>query len=319
MIYDLYFHNDFDGWASAAIMLSFLEGRGDRIGHFVPIDHDLQEQWADDAFFKKHRLFAGKRNAPVVLDFPYHPGTAFWFDHHPTAFKKESWKRKFKEDRSHAYRPRYYSCCHMTYAMLKRNFGWHPPERFKELIAWLDVVDAARYASAEETIFMKDPAFAVTNFIDAEPGTAKRAAEVIRLLAERPLREIAVLPKVAAAGRRERKRALRNLAYYRKHLVVRGAATMIDLSADRTRLLRYAPYYLHPEIPYNVRITRKGAFYHLGLSKNPWSRIRGRIHAGRLMRTYGGGGHDGAGAAEFKDRKSVLRARDEIVERLNRT
>ena len=43
MTYDLYFHNDFDGHASAAVMLSFLGGRGDRIGHFVPVDFDLQD------------------------------------------------------------------------------------------------------------------------------------------------------------------------------------------------------------------------------------------------------------------------------------
>ena len=76
------------------------EGRGDRIGHFVPVDFDLQAQWRDDEFFAKHRLFKGKRNAPVVLDFPFHPGTAFWFDHHLSPFKKEAWGKSSARTRN---------------------------------------------------------------------------------------------------------------------------------------------------------------------------------------------------------------------------
>ena len=133
MTYDLYFHNDFDGWASAAVMVSFFECRGDRIGHFVPVDFDLQSQWLDDDFFTNHRLFKGRRNAPVVLDFPFHPGTAFWFDHHLSPFKKEAWRKSSVSDKTHAYRPQYFSCCHMTYDMLKRNFKWRPPAYFKQL------------------------------------------------------------------------------------------------------------------------------------------------------------------------------------------
>ncbi len=318
MIYDLYFHNDFDGFASAAVMLSFFESRGDRVGHFVPIDHDLQSQWIRDDFFAKHRLFSGKRNAPVVLDFPFHPGTAFWYDHHPTAFKKEEWKKAFREDRAHAYRPRYYSCCHMAHAMLKRNFGWRPPAVFGELVAWLDILDAARYASAEETILMKDPAFAVTSYLDAESKTPKSAESLVRLFATTPLHEIAKMPRVAAAGRKDRKDAARNLVFYRKHLVAYKNATFIDLVRHRDRLLRFAPYYLFPKLPYSVRASKKGVFYHLGVSKNPWVRKKGRTHIGRLMRIYGGGGHDGAGAAEFKNEADMLRAKGEILEKLSR-
>ena len=271
MIYDLYFHNDFDGWASAAVMLSFLEGRGDRIGHFVPVDFDLQSQWLDDGFFTKHHLFRGKRNAPVVLDFPFHPGTAFWFDHHLSPFKKEAWQKKFHEDAEHAYRPQYFSCCHMAYDMLKRNFKWRPPAYFKELIAWLDVIDGARYASAKQTILMKEPAFAVDNFIDRQNGDPKKAEWLIRLLAVTFLGEVAKIPEIAAdrAARRGRKRS-QNLAFYRKHLVVRGNVTLIDLTEHQDKMLRYAPYYLFPKIRYGIRATMKGKLYHLGVGENPW-------------------------------------------------
>jgi hypothetical protein len=317
MIYDFYFHNDFDGWASAAVMLSFLENRGDRIGHFVPVDHDLQSQWIDDHFFAKHRLFKGKRHAPIVLDFPFHPGTAFWFDHHPTAFKKEEWKEKFHEDLSHIYRPRYFSCCHLTYATLKRNFNWHPPEYLKELTVWLDSIDGARYASPTEPLLMKEPAFAIDSFVDAQKRDSENAEWLVRLLASSPLDDVAKSPRIAAAGRRARQDTAQNLAFYRKHLVRNGDVTVINLIGHEKKFLRYAPYYLFPKIRYGVRTRRKGALYGVGVGENPWLPHKGKIHLGRLVGKYGGGGHSSAAAVDFKTKEEAECAKEEIIERLN--
>ena len=319
MTYDLYFHNDFDGWASAAVMLSFFEGRGDRIGHFVPVDHDLQEQWIKNDFFRKHHLFKGKRFAPVVLDFPFHPGAAFWFDHHPAAFKKEAWQKKFCEDRTHVYRPRYLSCCHMVHAMLVRNFKWRPPKYFGELIKWLDIIDGARFASAGQTFRMKEPAFTVSNFIDAQGRNPKTAEWLIRQLAAAPFRDAAKIPRVAAAGRRAREVVARNLAFYRKHLVLRGNATFIDLTGKEDKMLRFAPYYFFPKSRYGVRASMKGPFYHVGIGENPWLTNKGKVHIGRLLRQYGGGGHATAGGVEFKTEKESVRAQEKIIEILNKS
>ena len=317
MIYDLYFHNDFDGWASAAVMLSFLEGRGDRIGHFVPVDFYLQAQWLDDGFFMKHHLFAGKRNLPVVLDFPFHPGTAFWFDHHLSPFKKEAWKERFREDAGHVYRPQYFSCCHAAYDLLKRNFKWRPPAYFKELVAWLDVIDGARYPSARQTILMKEPAFDVDNFIDEQHGDPKKAEWLIRHMAGSPLKKTAKIPQVAAAGKRARKNAIRSLAFYRKHLVVRGSVTFIDLTRCPGEILRYAPYYLFPNIRYAVRATMKEKLYHVGVGENPWLKSKGKIHIGKLVKKYGGGGHLTVGAMDFDTKEKAVRAREEIIKIFN--
>ncbi len=317
MTYDLYFHNDFDGRASAAVMLSFLESRGHCIGHFVPVDFDLQTQWLDDSFFKKHHLFKGKRNAPVVLDFPFHPGTAFWFDHHPTTFKKKSWRKHFREDARHVCRPRYPSCCHMVYATLKRNFGWRPPTHFRELIAWLDVIDGARYASPEQTIRMKEPAFAVDSFIESQGKNVKTAEWVIRNLAVLSLADVAKIPRVAAAGDRSRRAAARNLAFYRKYIVVRGNVTYIDLSRHGDALLRYAPYYLFPKVRYNFRAAMKGKLYHFGVGENPWLESKSKIHLGKLFAKYGGGGHETAAGVDFRTKEEADRAREEIIEKLN--
>src|SRR5882672_7372494 len=101
MLYDLYFHDDFDGHAASAVVLAFLRSRGDDAGHFVPVKYDIIPEWLDEDFFNKHKLFKGKRNLAVVVDFPYHPKAAFWFDHHLLPFRKKVWGDKFKPDQSH--------------------------------------------------------------------------------------------------------------------------------------------------------------------------------------------------------------------------
>jgi hypothetical protein len=318
MIYDLYFHNDFDGWASASVMLSFLEGRGDRIGHFVPVDFDLQAQWLNEDFFAKHRLFKGEHHMPVVLDFPFHPHAAFWFDHHLSPFKKETWQKKFREDKTHVYRPQYFSCCHMAYDTLKRNFKWHPPAYFDGLVTWLDVIDGARYASAEQTILMKEPAFAVDNFIDQQRGNPERAEWLIRLLSMHPLVSVAKIPEIATIGRKVRKQAALNLAFYKKNLIARGNVAFIDLTRHQGKMLRYAPYYLFPEIRYSIRASMKGRLYHLGVGENPWIKNKGKIDIGMLVKKYGGGGHLTVGATDLKTREEAERAKEEIVEILNK-
>jgi hypothetical protein len=317
MTYDLYFHNDFDGHATAAVMLAFFESRGDRIGHFVPVDHDLQSQWLRDGFFKEHHLFAGKRNAPVVVDFPYHPGTAFWFDHHPTAFKKESWKKSFKEDLRHAYRPGYASCCHMAVAMLKRNFGWRAPDHFKELVVWLDIIDGSRYESPRQTILIKEPALIIDAYLETQERNARKSEWLIKLLARKSFADIAKIPRIAAAAARARKSAIRHLAFYRKHIAVRGDATAIDLARDSEKFLRYAPYDLFPKIRYAVRIRRKGPVYSVGVGANPWLRRKGGVHLGKLVKKYGGGGHKDAAAVEFETRAEAMRAVEEMIKVLN--
>ena len=202
--------------------------------------------------------------------------------------------------------------------MLKQNFGWHPPRHFKELVAWLDVIDGARYASAKQTILMKEPAFQVDAFLESIGRNPKKSAWLIKLPAERSLREIAKIPQVAAAAKRARARAKKNLAFYRKHLAARGNVTFIDLTRHGKKMLRYAPYYLFPKIRYGIRATMKEKLYHLGVGSNPWLKKRGGVHIGKLLGRYGGGGHKNAGGCEFATRKEAARATREIIAALNK-
>ncbi len=312
MKYDIYFHNDFDGRASAAVMLAVLRSRGEDIGRYVAMTYGKEGKWYAKGFLKRE-------NPAIVVDFTYHPNAAWWFDHHASAFKKPEWKKHFKADARHRLDPRYASCCRLVYATLRREFKWNSPKHFRNFIRYADKIDGAGYASARETIEMKDPGIQMNAYIEALPHAAKEDARMIRLMAARPLPEVVKDPSIARAIAQLKKKVAQSMAYSKKHLRVTGRSTFIDVTKDPMNgLLRYAPYYLHPKILYSARMRRKGKIWYLGIGANPWRRAENKLNLGSLMRRYRGGGHKNVGATEFKTHGEAMRAFHEINSLLNR-
>jgi len=228
MKYDVYHHNDFDGRASAAVMLAFLRSRGDDIEHFVPVNYYLLSQWLSEDFFKKHKLFKGQRNPAIVVDFLYHPKAAWWFEHHPTTFKKPEWAKRFRADQQHHLAPQYPSCTHLVYDALRKNFGWKPPRHIKELVKWLDVIDGAQYRSARQTIEFKEPALQVNEFVEMKLHRATGNKRLIELLATEPLDAIARLPEVRRFVKKLRKEYAKGLAFIKKNTKIVGGVSFLD-------------------------------------------------------------------------------------------
>ncbi len=314
MKYDLYFHNDFDGRAAAAVMLAFLRSRGDDIARYFPMTYGYESTWLT-------KDFSREKNPAIVVDFLYHPKAAWWFDHHATAFKKAQWKKAFKSDNHHRYDPSCRSACRFVCASLKKDFGWKPPRHLRVLAKWLDIFDSGGYRSAKETIQMKPPAYQMNAFIEARDHTAKEDRLLIELLATQPLERIVKVPHIARAIRAMQKKVSASVEFYRKHLQVFENNTFIDLTEDPLGgFLRFTPYYLYPKQMFHVRLRKKGAgVWYLGVGANPWHRSKNRLPLGVMMRRkYGGGGHHNAGAAEFRTRAEAMRAFEKINALLNR-
>lgn len=306
MKYDIYFHNDFDGRASAAVMLAFLRSRGDDIGRYTAMTHGKEHAWYKADFFSKG-------GPAIVVDFTYHPKAAWWFDHHATTFKKPEWKKHFTSDRQHRLEPSYRSCCGLVYASLKKDFGWNPPKHFSKFVAWADKIDGAGYASAKETIEMKDAAILMNSYIEALDHTAKEDAHMIDLMARYPLERVIKDPGIAKALARLKRNVQKSVAFYKKNIKTFDRSTFVDVRNDPLNgLLRYAPYYLYPKSVYSVRMRRKGDLWYLGVSANPWRRSENKLDIGTIMKTYRGGGHKDVGATEFKTMQQALRAFKEI-------
>ena len=317
MLYDLYYHNDFDGRAAAAVMLAFLRSRGDDVQHFTPLGYDMQNIYLKENFFQSHALFRGKRNPAIVLDFAFHPKATWWFDHHPTAFKRESWRKKFKPTKQWHYDPKYESCCAQVTTVLRKEFGWKLPIHMKELVHWGDIMDGARYASPREVMDLTSIGTQVDAFIDRYATNASRTGKkFVEILAAASLRTIARRPEVRRAVVDVLKKRKHALDYHRKHMVVANGVGFIDLTRRNFEKIRYAGYYLVPKLRYMVRTLRRGSFYYISVGQNPWKREENHIDIGVLMKRYGGGGHFGVGAAEMKTRQKIEKAAEEIVKYL---
>ncbi|HKE00721.1 MAG TPA: hypothetical protein VKE69_06905, partial [Planctomycetota bacterium] len=82
----IWYHRDFDGIASGAILADVLRWRGRADVRWQGVNYDVRGRWSqwgeDGAEF-------------AVVDFHFHPRAAFWFDHHPTTFLTEEWRRLY--------------------------------------------------------------------------------------------------------------------------------------------------------------------------------------------------------------------------------
>jgi hypothetical protein len=313
MKYDIYFHNDFDGRASAAVMLAFLRSRGDDIGKYVAMTYGKTDGWFSDDFFKKG-------NPAIVVDFMYHPGAAWWFDHHASTFKKTEWQKGFKSDKQHRLKPEYASCCGLVYASLKRDFGWKPPKHFVSFIKTADLIDGAGYRSARQTIEMKEIGLQMNAFVEALSHTAAEDKLVIGLMSQLTLEEVVKHPTIAKKIAQLKKKVKKSLAFQKKNMQVFKRSTFVDLAGDPLNgLLRFAPYSFYPKTNFSIRMRPKGKLWYLGVAANPWNRAKGKldIDLGALMRAYRGGGHKGIGATEFPTRAKALEAAKEINALLN--
>lgn len=319
MTYDLYFHDDFDGRASAAVICDFLEKTGTgRIAAFVPVSYPIPHGWLTPEFFEKPNALGGAGNPAIVVDYRYSPQAIFWFDHHPTTFATPELRKYFYQTRRHNWDASYASCCHQILDHLSRHFDYRPSAAMRELARWLDVIDGANYRSPRQTVFPRDPAIKIDRYIDA-CGTTKQAklTWLIRALGRMPLAQIADDSRIASFTKRMAPLIDRSLLFYRRHLSRPHAQIgFIDLTGLTTVELRYGAYFIHPSLMYMVAIkNRPGKMgFHISVGVNPWKRARLSFHIGKLMSRFGGGGHARVGACEVSGYERAKKIAADIID-----
>ena len=321
MKYDIYFHNDFDGRAASAVMLAFLRGRGDDIEHFVPVKYDIIPQWLDENFLMKHKLFKGKHNPAIIVDFPFHPQATFWFDHHLRPFRNPAWGRKYKTDKFRRYDDSYRSACGLTYDWLKKSFGWKPPVHLKELVKWLNVIDFADYKSPRQTIEMKEPAIQLNTLIENSSDNQKETEKLIHLLSTTTISKIVQAKDMKRKINHLRRMMAQSIEFHKKNDRLIGRVIVTDISKDTSNDIAYfAPYSLHPKMLYSVRYNPHPGYqtlYHVNVAVNPWRRAENKKHIGELLQKYGGGGHKDVGGVEIQGKDKAFAAVDDFIKFLN--
>jgi hypothetical protein len=289
----LYHGNCFDGCASAALLGRFLaEREGARLSavRAQPVHHQQGDPFPADAF-------DADLNACVDFRFSASPRLHWWFDHHASAFPTAADRAAFERDRSGQkfWDPAAPSCTGFLARTAAERFGWRAPD-LDDLVRWADVIDAARFPSAEVAVRLEAPALRIMTLLEAtrDPAVPSRIIESMRA---RPLAEIVQEPWVARPLEPILERHARAIETYRRLAHVSGGVVTIDLADTGIGSAnKFIAYDLFPEARYTVVVSRDPGRAKVSVGSNPWARAPRAHDISRICERYGGGGHPVVGA-----------------------
>jgi len=313
----LYHGNCFDGCASAAIVGRFLgEREASRTSEvaYVPLQHGSGNPFPPDAF-------DGDLNACVDFRFAASPRLHWWFDHHASAFPTADDRSAYEADRSGQkfWDPAAPSCAGFAARTLAERFGWRAPE-LAELVAWADVIDAARFDSPSTAVKLEEPALRIMSVLEASQDPAL-PTRVIEAMQRRPLAEIAAEPWIAGPFEPLRARHAAAVDVVKRHARLASGVVSIDLSETGvTSPNKFIAYDLFPQASYVVSVTRDAKRAKVSVGSNPWARPARPHHIARICERYGGGGHPVVGAVSLEPERieDARRIAGEIADLLSR-
>lgn len=260
----------------------------------------------------------GQVNIPensIIANLPYHPSCAMWFDHHSSEEELGAPMAAFTGIKGRfAMAP---SAARLIYDYYggDAKFG-----RYKELIEATDRVDSAQL-TMEDVV---NPQGYVLLAYTVDPRTGLKDLELqmyfilmIDWLRSKSLAEILTIPEVQMMTERLRaddqafREALQEHSYLDGNVVVtdfRGA----QIPAGN----RFIIYTLFPQANVSARLFdgRDGTISTISLGHSLFNRTC-QTNVGKLLAEYGGGGHKGAGTAQFPKAEADAKFK-EIIERL---
>lgn len=308
----------FDGAASAAVFTRFFRDTQPNASATTFTYRGLL--YEPSAPPPESYLRAGAVNA--ILDYRYttSPALTWYFDHHVSAFQGAGAEAHFRADRSGRkfHDGSYGSCTKLVIDVARERFGWHAPD-LDELVAWADLIDAARFPDADSASSFEPPAMQIAAVLQ-EQGDDALLRTLVPLLATRPLAEVAALPLITE----------RLGAIVRRHDAVakrmadkgeqRGDVACFDLSdAPVETVVKFVGYKLFPTAQYAITLQRNPKRVKLSVGFNPWAKRPRRHHIASLCERYGGGGHPVVGAIAFPPNElhRARRVMEELVAVLN--
>ena len=271
------------------------------------------------------------RGENAIVDFKYSasPRVTWWFDHHLSAFmttRDEETFRRGQADGSQAMRqffdPTYTSCTSWIAHIASTKFGMDVAP-LKDLIYWADIVDGAKYESAQAAVEMAEPAMKLTMIIESAPEVDGESVskKFIPLLTEMPLQQVLEQPFVQELLGPLMERHLAALELIRERAVCERDVISFDITDQPTEgYNKFIPYYLFPQGTYNVGLSKSSFRTKVSVGTNPWTTKRAceLANIAAICERYGGGGHARVGAISFPvEREAEARnAAKEIVAEL---
>lgn len=317
----------FDGMASASLFSNLMK----RLRASTPLTFRyrscgygpgmsmIPEGWLD-----------GDENA--ILDFRYTPSArlTWYFDHHITGFgSPEERDLALKnavppatavEGKSPQvfYDATYGSCTKLIADVARQHFDVDMTD-LADLINWADIIDTARFPSAEAATNRDEPVMQLASVVEHH-GDGPFLATIVPRLLEKPVREVAQSPDVQALWKPLESTQQMMVGRVRRGASTRGRVVLVDLTdAPLEAAAKFVTYALYPESVYSVVLTRVRQHFKLSVGYNPWCGAPRQHDIAAICRRYGGGGHPAVGAASFplSDLERAKQAVQTVADELN--
>ncbi len=299
MLFRVLHHNHcFDGACSAAMFAKFHRERiGGASGYeFVGLQHG-PKGGVEDA------VFGPGENAIVDFRYSRSPKLTWWFDHHQSAFATVEDRAAYEAGQHGALRerqffdPLFVSCTSWIAHVGRTHFGFETG-RLSDLLKWADIIDGARFESAESAVEMKAPAMKLALVIENVADTTF-IPRVIPMLTEMTFAEVIEQPFVKEKIGPLWERHLQSMELVRERAAVEGGVIYMDLTDRETEALnKFIPYYYHSEATYLVVLSRSSARTKVSVGTSPWTTrpVETLVNLAAICERFGGGGHARVGA-----------------------
>jgi hypothetical protein len=234
---------------------------------------------------------AGIQPGDIIANLPYHPACDTWFDHHSTNQIDRPFKGLFREAPSAARNVFDY-----FQGQFKRDYS--------ELVYWADRIDSASF-SLDEVLHPENYDYVLLSMtVSGEKGKEERYWDkLMRLLREANIQHVMADADVAVRCQTVIRENREYAGWLRQYTRIEGQVAITDFrTLDQPPSgNRFLTYSLFPETVVSVRIRyedphKQTVAVNLGHSIfNP----NCNVHVGRLLTTFGGGGHRGAASVRF--------------------
>ena len=294
------FHNNcFDGACSASLFTRFHQecfGTADRYA-YTGLVHRAGAPFDEAAF-------DGDEDA--IVDFKYAPSprVTWWFDHHQSAFLSDAERRHFEQQQAaeaaqprHFFDPLYISCTSLIADVARERFGFDT-SRFADLLHWANIIDGAKFESAESAVALAEPALKLMTVIEAvsDPTFIPR---LIPLLTAQPLADTLQDSFVQEQLQPRLEKHARDIELLRSRVVEDHGVITFDITDQPTEgYSKFIPYYLLPEAVYVVGLSRSSFRIKISVGTNPWTTVpeEDLANIAAICERFGGGGHPRVGA-----------------------
>ena len=323
------FYHDrcFDGACSASLFTRF---HRECIGTASSFDyHGLAHKAG--ALFEAGWLEKNGENA--IVDFKYSPlpEITWWFDHHLSAFLTPEEEAHFRAGQAGVdgtpgtqalrqfFDPSYTSCTGWIAHIAETRFGMDV-RPLAELIHWANIVDGAKFESAEAAVEMAAPAMKLTMVIESAP-TSEVVQRFIPLLTSMALADVLAQPWVQALVGPLLERHWQGVELLRERVRLDRRVIDFDITDQPTEgYNKFIPYYLQPEGTYHVGLSKSSFRTKVSVGTNPWTTVPSSdlANIAAICERWGGGGHARVGAISFsvEQEAEARAAAEEIVAEL---